>query len=87
MTWGKLSVTGVGRGRTDHKLHLRNCLYLFVHPTSAGPSGTQAPKGVGVGTVFSVGSLGPEPKGRERPGTCQYPPNKVAFLARNSLQE
>lgn len=27
-----------------------------VHPTSAGPSGTQATKGMGVGTVFSMGS-------------------------------
>lgn len=56
VTWGKLSVAVVSRGRADHKLHLRNCLFLFVHPTSAGPSGTQAPEGMGVGSVFSMGS-------------------------------
>lgn len=52
-----------------------------VHPASAGPSGTQATEGMGVGTVFA------EPKGRGTPGICQNPPDKVAFLARNSLQE
>lgn len=31
-------------------------LYVQVHPTSAGPAGTQAPEGMGVGTVLSRGS-------------------------------
>lgn len=31
--------------------------------------------------------LGPEPKGGERHGACQCPPNKVTSLARDSLQE
>lgn len=59
MTQGKLSVTGVSRGRADHQLHLRNCLFLFMYkciPPQQDHLGPRQPKGWGVGTVLSRGS-------------------------------
>lgn len=90
MTWGKLSVT-VSSETGQTTSYISGTAYFSLCTSASHLSRTIWDPGNqrdgGGNSVFYGLSLGLEPKGRERPGAFQYPPSKVAFLARNPLQE
>lgn len=58
---GKAVCDSVIRDRADHKLHLRNCLFLFVHkciPPQQDHLGPRQPKGWGWEQCFLWAQLG-----------------------------